>query len=406
MPVHLASRRLPVWGLLILLAPACSDYGFTGKSSPEVGEEADPVPEIMLSPDPVDFGTLDEATTVSQVVTIRNPGEGTLQISAVRIDGPAVFSLTSPEADELEADEQTTLVVSYAPTEELAAHEGRLDVSSNADGRPTASVQLLGAIELSALDSGEPGPDEETECACPDGFEPTEDDSLCFRETQTPATATGEVVEVCAVTPYVTYGMYGARYPGGASTQDAYWGQNDSISNGRLNEVGVWGCVSSGSTVAGSNPVGSWIGFSVCVDVASDGDYLLGLGGDNRVRFAVDGTQIMEQSDDQTRNFNYWWMHTISLTAGTHILDIEGYNAGSIAAFGAELSGPFAAGSLTQDADMQAADYAGHIIWDTNDAIGNAFPLGDTVSWECPDGTVLEGCEEPMCIGREEEPCL
>ena len=124
------------------------------------------------------------------------------------------------------------------------------------------------------------------------------------------------------------------------------------------------------------------------------------------MRFAVDGTQVMEQTDDNTRNFNYWWMHTISLTAGTHIVDIEGYNAGVIAAFGAELSGPFPAGTLSDDAAMQAADYAGQLVWATDDAIGSAFPIGDSVSWECPDGTELEGCEAPMCVGREEVPCL
>jgi hypothetical protein len=46
------------------------------------------------------------------------------------------------------------------------------------------------------------------------------------------------------------------------------------------------------------------------------------------------------------------------------------------------------------------------VIWNTSDAIGNAFPLGDGVSWECPDGTVLQGCDAPVCVEREETPCL
>ena len=54
---------------------------------------------------------------------------------------------------------------------------------------------------------------------------------------------------------------------------------------------------------------------------------------------------------------------------------------------------------------MMAADYAGNILWATADAIGHAFPLGDSVGWECPDGTELSGCEEPTCIEREEVPC-
>lgn len=403
-----ASKTSGLLATLLLIAPACSDYGFHDAKPPEQGEvtTAEPLPDILLSPDPVDFGTLSELTTASMAVTVDNPGEADLQITAVRIEGPRVFSVTSPDTGTVPAGGQTTLLVTYAPTEDDAAHEARLDVSSNAEGRPTASVQLLGAVEVVRVDSGDPGPDEGTECTCPEDFEPTDDDAACFRETEAPATPTGEVVEVCAVTPYVTYGMYGARYPGGSTAQDLYWGQDDGVANGRLNTVGVWGCESSGSTTAGHDPVGRWIGFSVCLDIASDGDYLLGLGGDNRVRFAVDGTQIMEQTDDDTRNFKYWWMHTISLTAGTHIVDIEGYNAGVIAAFGAELSGPFAAGTLSDDAAMQAADYDHHIVWTTDDAIGSAFPIGDSVSWECPDGTELEGCEAPRCVDREEVPCL
>ena len=403
-----STRGRALMAAVCLLTTACSDYQFHGPKDvePDGPPTEEAAPAIRLSPDPVDFGTLTEATTATRQVTIENPGDADLSLSAVRVDGPSVFSVTLPERTTVPAGAQTTVVVSYAPTEASAAHEARLDVSSSAPDRPTASVSLLGAIDQPSLDSGEPGPDEGPVCACPDGFAPTEDETSCVRETETPAIPTGEVVDVCAIDPYPDYGMYGVRYPGGMTVESLYWGQNDGVENGRLNSVGVWGCASGGSTEAGHDPIGSWIGFSVCLEVSVDGDYLLGLGGDNRVRFAVDGVQIMEQTNDDTQNFKYWWMHTISLTAGTHVVDVEGYNAGVIAAFGAELAGPFAAGSLTNDNAMHAVDYAGTIIWDTDDAIGNAFPIGDSVSWSCPDGTIQEGCGEPTCIVREEEPCL
>jgi hypothetical protein len=394
---------VPLVGLFGLVG--CSDYSFHGKEAPVVGTEDPSAPTITIAPDPIDFGVLESVETVAITVTIGNPGDADLRIAAVRLDGPAVFSVTSPAADTLAPGEATTLVVSYTPEAASSEDSARLDVSSNDPDRPTASVPVFGAIELESIDSGEPGPDEGTECNCPEGYEAADTDDYCFREFEVAATATGEVVEVCAVAPYVSYGKFGARYPGGGNLRDAYWGQDDGSANGRLNSVGVWGCTSPGSGVAGHDPIGSWVGFSVCVDLATDGDYLLGLGGDNRVRFAVDGMRIMEQTGDVTSNFDYWWMYAIPLTAGTHIIDVEGYNAHSIAAFGAELSGPFPSGTLTDDTAMQAADYAGHIVWATSDAIGNAFPIGDSVSWECPDGTVLEGCEEPVCVGTEEVPC-
>jgi hypothetical protein len=115
---------------------------------------------------------------------------------------------------------------------------------------------------------------------------------------------------------------------------------------------------------------------------------------------------VFAQSTDSTGNFNYWWLNTIALTAGAHVIEVEGYNAGSVGAFGAELSGPFTSGSLLDDASMMAADYPGNILWNTADAIGSAFPLGDGIGWECPEGTTFDNCaEEPECIGEEITEC-
>ncbi len=397
--------RCGVLGALGVLANGCSDYEINSKDEPVAGTTASVAPAISVSPLLVDFGVRTDTDLVSQLVTIENIGDADLRVGAVRLEGASVFSVTQPETDTLVPGAALTVVVSFAPPADTSEHTARLDIASNDPWQPTSSVDIRGAVAFEIVDSGDPGPDESAECGCPEGFSVADDESHCFRETETPAVASGAVVDVCPITPYVTYGKFGARYPGGAAVRDTYWGQDDGISNGRLNAVGVWGCASSGSGLAGSAPVGSWIGFSVCVDVVADGDYLVGLGGDNRVRFAVDGAQVMEQTDDDTRNFNYWWMHAVPLAAGTHILDIEGYNAGSLAAFGAEIAGPFPSGSLTDDAAMQAADYAGSIVWSTADAIGNAFPIGDSVSWECPDGAVLRGCEAPVCVAREEVPC-
>lgn len=243
-------------------------------------------------------------------------------------------------------------------------------------------------------------------CECPDGFDVSEDGASCFAVTTFPATPTGEVVEVCPIEPFRTYGAYGARYPGGTVEKNAYWGQNDQDLLGRLNEVGVWGCDAPGSSTAGHAPVRSWIGFTVCLEVPAPGDYIVGLAGDNRVRMTVDDELLFEQTDDDMKNFKYWHLRSLELDAGSHRIDLEGYNAGSVAAFGAEVSGPFPSGSLADDAGMQAADYDGGLIWSTSDAIGSAFPLGDAQSWTCPDGSSFQGCESPVCEEVDVVPCL
>ncbi len=254
-------------------------------------------------------------------------------------------------------------------------------------------------------DTGTLDLEDEESCSCPVGFTLSDDGETCTGVETFPATATGEVVEVCAIEPFRTYGAYGAQYPGGTRVKNAYWGQNDTDLLGRLNEVGVWGCEAPGSGQAGHAPIGAWIGFTVCVDVAAPGDYLVGLAGDNRVRMKVDDTLLFEQAGSDMNNFKSWHIRSLSLSAGSHRIDLEGYNASSIAAFGAEVSGPFPEGSLQTDEDMIAADYAGSLVWSTSDAIGSAFPLGDAFSWTCPDGSTFRGCEEPLCEGVVEVPC-
>ncbi len=100
--------------------------------------------------------------------------------------------------------------------------------------------------------------------------------------------------------PNEAYGRFGARLPGGGNVTSAFWGQDDGLANGRLNTGGVWACDASGGATTGEQPTGEWIGFAVCLDVAADGDYLLGLGADNRTRLRVDGADVFSQTADST----------------------------------------------------------------------------------------------------------
>lgn len=243
------------------------------------------------------------------------------------------------------------------------------------------------------------------ECRCPDGFSETPDGDACVRQTTVEATYNGETIDVCKGTTNAVYGKFGALYPGGRNDQNNYWGDNDAEADGRLNEIGIWAC-DGGTGTAGTNPVGEWIGFSACLDVPAAGDYLLGIAADNQVRLVVDGVEIFKDTDGTTRAFNYWFMQTATLTSGAHQVELFGENDGSIASFGAEIAGPFPAASLTDDAAMAAADYAGNIVFSTGDRIGGFFELGDSSGWSCPDGYALDECgDEPTCTETEYAAC-
>ena len=106
-------------------------------------------------------------------------------------------------------------------------------------------------------------------------------------------------------------------------------------------------------------PINEWIGFSKCINVASDGEYLIGLAGDNNIRFAVNGETLIEKNTSDTGNFNYWWVYKVTLTAGNNTVVLEGKNDGDIASFGCDIVGPFPTGTFNSDQDFQSIDTNG-----------------------------------------------
>ncbi len=245
----------------------------------------------------------------------------------------------------------------------------------------------------------------ETGCLCPSGFTALPDDDGCVKRTEVAPDFLGEGYPVCTVIPHIDYGMYGARYPGGLIVSDDYWGDDDFLPDGRLNETGVWACAADGVS-SGFEPEGEWIGFAVCVDIDVGGDYLLGLGADNRMRLTVDGVTLLDHTDDNSENFKYWWLQAISLTSGPHVVEFEGFNAGGPAGLGAEISGPFASGSLIDDASMASQDYDGNLVWTAQESLGSTFALGETSGYQCPGGMALDLCAEaPLCYSEETAAC-
>ena len=106
------------------------------------------------------------------------------------------------------------------------------------------------------------------------------------------------------------------------------------------------------------------------------------------MRFSVDGTLIFELDTDDLYNFKRWHVIPIELSSGSHNIEMTGKNDESIAAFGAEIYGPFPVGSVDTDAQIAALDIgADDIVWSTGDELGQVFELGEESGWICPDGT-------------------
>ncbi|MFT3766690.1 MAG: hypothetical protein QM820_14420 [Minicystis sp.] len=283
---------------------------------------------------------------------------------------------------------------------------GCQDGSGGAGGEP--------ATTSTTTSSGTGGVPSE-KCLCPEGYTATPAGDACVKETFSDPIQNAVVYTACPGDQKWVYGKFGARVepggtaPGGTTEMNAYWGDGaTSPLDGRLNNIGVWACGDDGTT-AGTEPIGEWIGFSVCVNVPASGDYILGIAGDNRVSMNVDGTNVYLDDTGSTSAFDYWHLLPIHLTSGTHIVELRGKNDGSIAAFGAEISGPFAVGSLNTDAVvLDETAYAANIIWSTeNLPAGQQFDLGEKSGWQCPGETALDLCApKPVCRHVEQVSCI
>lgn len=352
-----------------------------------------PDPDIEISPTLHDFGAVGVDTVHTVTVTVANVGGGPLDITGVEYastdDTVLYLSDDGALGGTLGPGERRELEVTFAPTT-LGGWEGTLTVASDDPDE----------AEVIAVQSGL------ATCACPDGWVPSGDNTRCLRREEVPALFVGEPVEVCSIEPYFAYGMQGALYPDGFRAQDAFWGQNDGVPNGRLNEVGIWGCI-PGTEVAGHDPVGEWVGFQMCLELEETGTYVTGMGADNRFRLVVDGVTMWEEDTGTTAAFNYWWMIPMELEAGEHIVQLWGKNDGSIAGLGVEIYGPFDPALVTDGASTHALPLADNTVWSTRDAVGHSFDVGTDAGWYCPEeGMVLDFCEEePTCIIDLEMEC-
>ena len=178
--------------------------------------------------------------------------------------------------------------------------------------------------------------------------------------------------------------------------------------NTRLETIGVWNNL---------NTIGEWIGFSRCLDISQSGQYWVGLAGDNRVRFSLNGTLLVQDpsgNNNSTQNFNYWHVFPVDLSAGENVIVLEGMNNGSKCGFGCDIVGPFFPGdagyiesvndlnSLGEQAVLDI--YANNIVFSSEEVPGTGAYF-DTQQFTCdhivdPSTNQPADCIYNTCTGQ------
>lgn len=177
------------------------------------------------------------------------------------------------------------------------------------------------------------------------------------------------------------------------------WDSNSSSSYGRLNNCGVW------SALGGNDPTtdNQWLGFSKCLNLTSTGIYSIGIAGDNRVKFRINSELFYFGDLTITGSFSIWRIFEVTLSAGTNVIELEGYNDGSLASFGAEI---YDVGISDLTGMTTTSQLEQHIIFSTKDyrydvtGIPQTFDLGETFGYSCPSGYFLNTCDNPITCGQ------
>jgi hypothetical protein len=148
-------------------------------------------------------------------------------------------------------------------------------------------------------------------------------------------------------------------------------------SSGPLNRSAIWLCPGVPYSLD------TWIGLTTPVNIPTSKVYYIGMGGDNHVRFFMDGVLMKEDNPKRGdgENFKIWHIYPMYLTQGTHLLRIEGNDEGIDAGFGVEIY------SVTEEELRNATDSAhAGILFSTRNIVGQTFPRRYT----CPPGYTLQ----------------
>lgn len=161
-----------------------------------------------------------------------------------------------------------------------------------------------------------------------------------------------------------------------------------NLTDGPLNRCGIWN--------SSNTPFDTWVGFSTCLDVELTKTYYVGLGADNHFKLVLDGITIVNTRTAigawGTRPFNRWNVYPITINAGSHVLELYGWNNDGVASFGCEIYdntlSDLVNASTINDINIifsSSGITTANVVQNSNDEY---LPNGYT----CPDGYVYNFC--------------
>ena len=128
------------WSGVLMAATACSETGINGKQEPEVQS----VPDILVDPPALQFGSLKDGETEVQTFVVSNVGDVGLEVSDIVISSGIAFEVLGPDFEfTLAPGEDKTVDVQFTPMGADENYGAASVISDDPDG-DNSTVQLLG----------------------------------------------------------------------------------------------------------------------------------------------------------------------------------------------------------------------------------------------------------------------
>lgn len=257
---------------------------------------------------------------------------------------------------------------------------------------------------------------------CQPGYELSSDASICSQTDVVSATPpTNPQVSVSQTN--ANYSLYGTFIyaPGynsdgtGSSTRinpsNGFWiNPTADTTDGPLNRAGLW--------TASPQP-GQQIGFSVCLEFDVDTTVLIGMGTDNYGIINLDGNNIVTQNPTTLAaqynsefpgigafvTFRIWHVYPVMIPAGTHVLEMIGFNVSGPATMGVEV---YAVSAAALPLITSYADLGANLIFSSKNFIGEFIQSGNMgFGYSCPFGFSFQPCDSPpTCLRVRTTPVL
>lgn len=239
-----------------------------------------------------------------------------------------------------------------------------------------------------------PDPNAHTSTTCLPGYNYV--NGQCIKITTTNATKVGNIDPLYVTAKqYKTYTIEGSYVystynqngtgtatrlnPANSFWTNPYFPKSTSYYNGPLNRCGFWG-------PDGNNPIGTWIGVTFPVNVPEDKTYYIGMAADNKARIRIGCIDIVsfdenamaaQAGTDVQVTFKRWHIYPVALKKGLNYVTLEGYNEGSVGAFGAEIY------DNTFDELNKATNYDDlNLIFSTKSLFNKTI---DSFNYSCPN---------------------